>query len=64
MPLALQVLMIAARKRGGPAYQEMIEEMDRELNNIIEDFDRAVNVEALRLANETSELSFSQTVDC
>ena len=63
MSLALQVLMIAARKRGGPAYQEMIEEMDRELNNIIDDFDRAVNVEALRQANETSKLSFSQFVD-
>ena len=50
--------MIAARTSGGPAYQEMIEEMDRELNSVIEDFDRAVNVEALRLANETSKLSF------
>ena len=36
----------------------MIEEMDGELNNIIEDFDRAMNFEALRLANETSKLSF------
>ena len=34
--------------------------MDRELINIIEDFDRAVYVEALRIANETSKLSFSQ----
>ena len=49
--------MIAARTSGGPAYPEMIEEMDRELNNVIEDFDRAVYVEALRLANETSKLS-------
>ena len=55
--------MIAARTSGGPAYPEMIEEMDRELNNIIEDFDRAVYVEALRLANETSKLSLSHSVD-
>ena len=43
----------------------MIEEMDRELNKVIEDFDRAMNFETLRLANETSMLSiFSfQSVD-
>ena len=58
-----QVLMIAARTIGGPAYPKMIEEMDSELNNIIEDFDRAVDVESLRLANETSKLSFSQYVN-
>ena len=52
--------MIAARTSGdGPAYPEMIEEMGTELNNVIEDFDRAVYVEALHLANETSKLSFS-----
>ena len=34
--------------------------MDRELTKVIEDFDRAVNVEVLRLANEISKLSFSQ----
>ena len=50
--------MIAARTSGGPAYPEMIEEMDRELSNVIEDFDRAVYVEALRLANMSSKLSF------
>ena len=55
--------MIAARTIGGPAYPKMIEEMDRELDNIIDDFDRAVNVEALRLANETSKPSFPQSVD-
>ena len=27
--------------------------MDKELTRVIEDFDRAVNVEALRLAKET-----------
>ena len=41
----------------------MIEETDRELNLVIDDFDRAVNVEALRLANETSKLSISQSVE-
>ena len=55
--------MIAARTIGGAGYTEMIEEMDRELTNVIEDFDRAVNVEALRLANETSKFSFSQSID-
>ena len=54
--------MIAARTIARPAYLEMIEEMDRELTKVIEDFDRAVNVETLRLANETSKLSFSQFV--
>ena len=49
-----QVLMIAARTGGGLGYLEIIEEMDRELANVIEDFDRAVNVEALRLASEIS----------
>ena len=55
--------MTAARTIGGLAYPEMIEEMDRELIKVIEDFDRAVYVEALRLADETSKLSFSQSVD-
>ena len=54
--------MIAARTIGGPAYPEMIEKMDRELTKVIEDFDRAMNFETLRLANETSKLSFSQSV--
>ncbi len=55
--------MIVARTIGGSRYSEMIEEMDRELTKVIEDFDRAVNVEALRLANETSQRSFSQSVN-
>ena len=38
----------------------MIEEMDRELTKVIEDFDRAVNVETLRLASERGKLPFSQ----
>ena len=55
------MLMIAARTIGGPAYPEMIDEMNRELNDMIEDFDHAVYVEALRLANKTSKLSLSQS---
>ena len=55
--------MIVARTIGGPAYLEMIEEMERELTDVIEDFDRAMNFEALRLANETSTLPYSQSVD-
>ena len=56
--------IVLARTIGGLAYPEMIEEMDRELTKVIDDFDRAVNIEALRLANETSsKLSFSQSVD-
>ena len=50
--------MIAAGTIGGLAYPKIIEEMDGELNNVIEDFDRAVYIETLCLANETSKLSF------
>jgi len=56
--------MIAARRIGGPSYTEIIQEMDEELTKVIDDFDRAVNVESLRLANETSStFPFSQSVD-
>ena len=48
------MLMIAARIIGAPSFRGKIEEMDAELTKVIDDFDRAVNVEALRLANETS----------
>ena len=53
------MLMIAVRTISGPTYPEMIEETDRELTKVIEDFDCAMNFEALHLANETSKLSFS-----
>jgi len=49
-----QLLMIAERTLGGLVRPEKIEEMDEELTKVIEDFDRAVNVEALRLAKKTS----------
>jgi hypothetical protein len=48
---------------GGLAHPEKIEEMDRELTSVIEDFDRAVNVEALRLAKEIGMHSSSQSSD-
>jgi len=32
--------------------------MERELTKVIEDFDRAVSVEALRLVNKTSKFSY------
>ena len=52
--------MIAAGTIGGLAYPKMIEDIDGELNNVIEDFDRAVYVEKLRVANnETSKLSLA-----
>ena len=37
----------------GLTQPQKVEEMDRELTKVIEDFDRAINVEALRLAKET-----------
>ena len=57
--LNLQMLMIAERTLRGLAHPEKIEEMGRELTMVIEDFDRAVNVEALRLAKETSRHSLA-----
>jgi hypothetical protein len=49
--------MIAERTLSGLVHPERIEEMDRELTKVIEDFDRAMNVEVLRLAKETSKHS-------
>jgi len=52
--------MIAERTLGGLVHLEKIEQMDEELTKVIEDFDRAVNVEALRLSKKTSkQTSFS-----
>jgi hypothetical protein len=48
------MLMIAERTLSGLAHPPKIEEMNKELTKIIEDFDRAVNVEALRLAKKNS----------
>jgi len=54
-----KMLMSTERVLGGLAHPEKIDEMDRELTKVIEDFDRAVNVEALRLAKETSKYSLT-----
>ena len=43
-----QVLIIAERTVGGMIHPGRIEDMDSGLTQVIEDFDRAVNVEALR----------------
>ena len=50
----------SVRTVGGPVRPEAIEEMDHELTKVIEDFDRAVNVEALRQAKETGKHALSQ----
>ena len=55
--------MIAARTIGGPSYPEMIEEVEIELTKVIEDFGHAMNVETLRMTNETSKLSFSRSIN-
>ena len=49
--------MIAERTMSGLVHPERIEEMERELTKVIEDFDCAMNVETLRLAKGTSKLS-------
>ena len=49
--------MIAERTMSGLAHPQKIEEMNRELIKVIEDFDRAMNVETLRLAKENSKRS-------
>ncbi len=54
-----QVLMIAARIAGGLAHPEVIEEMERDLAKVIEDFELAVNVEALHLTKATGKYSVS-----
>ena len=53
--------MIAARMARTPAYQETIEEMEKELTKVIEDFDRAVDVEALCLAKESGKHPLPQS---
>jgi hypothetical protein len=55
--------MIAERTVRGLVHDEKIEEIDEELTKVIEDFDRAVNVEAFRLAKENGETSLSQIRD-
>ena len=54
--------MIAARTVGGLINPGTIEEMESDLIKVIEDFDRAVNVEALRRIKETGEHLFPAMV--
>ena len=58
-----QALMITARMGGGPAYLGAIEEIDGELTKVIEDFDRAVNVDTLRRTKETGLYTLPQSLD-
>ena len=44
--------MFTARLVGGLAHPEKIEQMDRELTKVTEDFNHAVDLEALRLAKK------------
>ena len=58
-----QMLMIAERVGDALIYskdKEMLEEMDRELAGVIEDFLRAVDVVTLRLAKRNGKHSLSQ----
>ena len=55
------MLMTAEGKVGGPVYPEAIEEMDKILTKVIEDFDRAINVEALRLVKETGKHALTRS---
>jgi len=42
---------------------DAIEEMDKELSKVIEDFDSAVNIKALHLTKETGKYSLSHPGD-
>ena len=53
------MLIITARVGGG---LDAIEEMDKELTRVIEDFDRAVNIEALRLTKESGKYSLNLAI--
>ena len=55
------VLMMVTKTAGGRAYQEAIAEMGNELTKVIEDFMRAVDVEALRLAKKSGKHALSQS---
>ena len=55
------LMIIAEGMAGGPAYREAIEDMDSNLTKVIEDFDRAINVEALRLIKETGRHALAQS---
>ena len=52
------VLMIAVRVVGGLVHPGAIEEIERDLTKVIEDFGPPVDVEALRRMRDTGEHSF------
>ena len=52
------VLTIAVRAVGGLVHPGAIEEIERDLTRVIDDFERAVDVEALRPIRETGEHLF------
>lgn len=54
---------IVPARAGGPTYLETIEEMDGDLAKVIEDFTRAVDVEALRFAKKSGKLSLCRSDD-
>ena len=51
------VLMIAVRAVGGLVHPGAIEEIERDLTKVIEDFGRPMDVEALRRMRDTGEHS-------
>ena len=53
--------MTTARTVGGHAHPEKIEEMERELTKVIEDFNNAVDVEALRLVKRNGKHLLTKT---
>jgi len=55
--------MVTARIGRRLADEEKIGEMNKELTQVIEDFDRAVNVEALRLVKGSGKHSLCQSDD-
>ena len=52
------MLMIAVRTVGGLVHPGVIEEIERDLTSVIEDFEHAVDVETLQHIRETGEHSF------
>jgi hypothetical protein len=51
--------MVAGRTVGGLVHHETIKEIEGDLTKVVEDFDRAVDVEALRLAKKNGKHSVS-----
>ena len=49
------MLITVGRTLGGLIHPGTIEDLDAELIKVVEDFDRALNVEALRLAQKSGQ---------